>query len=131
LAQGEQPELIDALDLAGLLQRAGRELLVKGEVTVFAAASGYYFLNFSEDYSKGLTLFFRAQDNPSEFRPELLQPYVHKHVIVRGKVTIYRDRPQFIMKSLAQIQVQDAGPASNPIDLPKLREHDEGSVIRQ
>lgn len=105
---GRNGELLDPRDGAAMLKREGRPVKVKGRIVRFASATSgtYYYLNFDRDFRKSLSLTFRRADNPTEFRPELLQQYSNKVVLVEGTVTIFSGRPQILIKSLSEIQVQ-------------------------
>ena len=99
--------VLDPRDGAALLKREGRTVKVRGKIIKFAALGPYYVLNFTENYRLGLTLFFRPADNPTEFSSEEIKKYVDKTVVVEGQVTNYQGRAEIIMKSLAEIKVQD------------------------
>jgi len=113
-------EFLDPREGAALLKHEGQTVKVKGRIVRFATATKgtFYYLNFAEDFRTSLSLAFRRDDNPAEFRPELLQKYSGKVVVVEGKVTTFSGRPQILIKSLSEIQVQ----------APSLDGHWEGFV---
>jgi hypothetical protein len=104
--------LLDARDGQDLLQKIGQTVTVKGEIVAFGTSTSrtFHYLNFlDQNYSGALTLAFRIADNPVEFREELLRGYLNKTVVVQGMISEHRGGPQFLMKSLAQIQIWDEG----------------------
>ncbi len=107
-------EFLDPLDGAELLKHENQVIKVKGEIIRFAAAAStpMFFLNFSGNYRSSLTLLFRPDDNPTEFRPELLRAYVHKTVVVEGILVNFQGRPEIRMKSLADIKEVEGAPVS-------------------
>ncbi len=108
-AAGAALEVIDARDGDQFLKRVGQVVKVKGRVVRFGSATSthIYYLNFSENFRSGLSLVFFGDQNPVEFRPELLKSYVGKDVVVEGKITSYLNRPQLEPKSLNDIKIEE------------------------
>ena len=106
---------VDPLDTQELLKHVGKTVRVKGKILQYASGTtgNHLFLNFSQNYRAGMVLVFRRKDNPAEFRPELLRAFVNQVVIVEAKLTLYEGRPEFEIKSLAEIKkIEDDQPLS-------------------
>jgi eukaryotic-like serine/threonine-protein kinase len=105
-------EFLDPLAREDLLERAGHMVRVKGRVVRFGQArSGtWYYLWFAENYRASLRLSFHIADNPAEFRPEVLQAYVNKTIVVEGQMGVFNGNPDMNLKSVAQIKVLEDAP---------------------
>jgi len=82
----------------------GREVVVEGVIVRSYNSGRACFLNFHPDYQRYLSLVIFAADFAS-FPPEPEKHFLNKKVRVRGRVVIYRGRPEIILNSPSQITV--------------------------
>jgi WD40 repeat protein len=105
-------QIWDALDAPKLLSLEGKEAKASGRIVKFGSGSGLYFLDFAENYRSALVLAFQRDENPVEFRAEILKSYLNKDVVVRGKIINWKGGPEIAVHSLAQIEeIPNVAPA--------------------
>jgi eukaryotic-like serine/threonine-protein kinase len=105
--------VFDPTDITELLKRKGQRIKTRGTIAGFfqSRSGGVLILNYADTYSSALSLVFYQQDNPDEFRPELLKTYLHKLVFAEGEVSIYKEKsPQIVIRSLSQLRIEEASP---------------------
>lgn len=76
-----------------------------------ASAAGHFFYNFDRS---DLTLFcFKAvaETLPEEKKPSAL---VGKTIRVTGKLALYKDKPQIVIRKAEQIEIVKSAPAAAP-----------------
>ncbi|MCX8160366.1 MAG: OB-fold nucleic acid binding domain-containing protein [Candidatus Saccharicenans sp.] len=82
----------------------GREVVVEGVIVRTFNSGRACFLNFHPDYQRYLSLVIFASDF-SKFPSETEKHFLNKKVRARGRVLLYRGRPEIILDSPAQITV--------------------------
>jgi len=82
----------------------GREVVVEGAIVRTFNSGRACFLNFHPDYQRYLSLVIFASDF-NGFPPEPEKYYLNKKVRARGRVLLYRARPEIILNSPAQITI--------------------------
>ena len=97
----------------------GQTVTVEGVIVRTHNSGRACFLNFHPDYQKYLSLAIFASDfNRFPSQPE--KYYLNKKVRVKGRVLIYRGRPEIILSSPEQIKlVSGTGPTESPSDQMK------------
>jgi hypothetical protein len=101
------PEFFAPGDLSELREQIGREVVVRG-VPLLAGKNRddrVRYLNFSEDYSKSVSLVFFVEDQPEDFSLEKLDGFVGKTLEVRGTVQEYRGALQIRIRRLDQLRL--------------------------
>ncbi|MBI5576107.1 MAG: thermonuclease family protein [Deltaproteobacteria bacterium] len=85
-------------------RHAGKEIVVEGKLVRVHRAGKVLYLNFHTNWKKYLTVVVMGKDlRKFPKNPEAL--YKGKTVRVRGKVTMYKDRPEMIIRSPKVISV--------------------------
>ena len=93
-----------AWDLAG--DYIGRSMSVEGKITRTHNSGKACFLNFHNNWTRYFSLvifsnaYHRFPDKPEEF-------YLNKTVRVKGKIKMYRGRPEMVLNRSDQIEVID------------------------
>jgi|YNPBryunderm2012_1023409.scaffolds.fasta_scaffold00119_13 DNA/RNA endonuclease YhcR with UshA esterase domain len=97
----------------------GQTVTVEGVIVRAHNSGRACFLNFHPDYQKYLSLVIFASDfNRFPSQPE--KYYLNKKVRVKGRVLIYRGRPEIILSSPEQIKlVSGTGRVGSPSDQMK------------
>ena len=95
---------VGAGDVEALKARAGKETTLVGKVvSVFQPESrSIVLLNFARNYKDAATVGVKAEHFAAF--PDL-RGLEGKQVLVTGKVTLYRDRPQILIEKRAQVRV--------------------------
>lgn len=101
----------------------GQEVVVEGVIVRTFNSGRACFLNFHPDYQKYLSLVIFASDF-SRFPPEPEKYFLNKKVRARGRVLLYRGRPEIILNSPAQIMVTGELAASQGQELAALQDKD-------
>ena len=93
----------------------GRQAYVVGKVVRVGHAQRVHFLNFDQRRRDVFSVVIFG-DNLEEFQPSLESLYEGKLIRIRGNVSRYRDIPQIVATSPAQIEVINALPKfSTPV----------------
>lgn len=105
----EQPKqsMVAGLPLVEWTQAADfydREAIVYGRVVLTRNIGTYAFLNFHRDYRRNFTVVVRGKDfDAFPERPERM--YSDKLVAVRGKIVKYREKPEIVIESPADMVI--------------------------
>lgn len=95
----------ETIPYAEAAKHVGKEVTITGKVSrVSTIASGMTFVNFG---GRAFTAVARA----GTVDVEILKAYEGKDVEVTGTVELYRDSPQILLKSAADIRLPGAAPA--------------------
>lgn len=85
-------------------RRIGEDVVVEGKIVDTRNIGNVCFLNFHEDYQTYLTGVVAAENFASfPGAPERL--YIDKHVRIKGRIELFRGKPQINIASPAQIEV--------------------------
>lgn len=99
------PGNTETIPYAEAAKHVGKEVTITGKVSrVSTIASGMTFVNFG---GRAFTAVARA----GTVDVEILKAYEGKDVEVTGTVELYRDSPQILLKSAADIRLAEAAPA--------------------
>lgn len=93
----------------------GRTALVVGRVVRVGHTRRVHFLNF-DSRRRDVFSVVVFDDALNKFQPSLEALYENKIIRVRGQVSRYRDTPQIVVSSPAQISVLDKLPEFTPIE---------------
>ena len=85
-------------------RRQGEEIVVEGTIVRTHRAENAVYLNFHPNWKRYLTIVILAKDLPL-FPGNPETAYRGKRVRVRGEVTLYKDRPEMIVRSPGEITV--------------------------
>jgi DNA/RNA endonuclease YhcR with UshA esterase domain len=85
-------------------QHIGREIVVEGTVVRVHRGKKVLYLNFHPNWKKYLTLVVLGKDI-RKFPKDAETFYKGKKVRVRGKVTLYNDRPEIVIRSPKAITI--------------------------
>jgi len=85
-------------------RHAGEEIVVEGTIVRVHRAEKVLYLNFHPNWKRYLSLVIPAGDIP-RFPEDPGKAFQGKKVRVRGEVTIYKDRPEMIVRDPANITV--------------------------
>lgn len=110
-------------------QAVGREAAISGKIINVGSAGRVNFLNFDKDRPPKFTgIVFR--EDLENFSKPLVELYQGKIVRIRGFVTLFRDRPQIVIKRPDQIEILDALPevAEPPAGAEVAREVDPSRI---
>lgn len=83
---------------------AGQEVMVEGAIVRSFNSGRACFLNFHPDYQQYLSLVIFASDFP-KFPSQPEKYYLNRKVRVKGRILLYRGRPEIILNSPDQIEV--------------------------
>jgi hypothetical protein len=94
-------------DLEGLRPRLERRVVVAGKISGQGQSrkGTIFYLNFTKDFRKSVSLVFFANRGKSEFTKENLARYVGKKVRVGGLLSEYNGALQIQILTLEQIRV--------------------------
>jgi WD40 repeat protein/serine/threonine protein kinase/class 3 adenylate cyclase/DNA/RNA endonuclease YhcR with UshA esterase domain len=103
-----------------LKDKVGRHVTVVGKVESFQSGPSkkVKFLKLLEKGGEHLSLTFFTGGNPEAFPDEALAAYVDQEVTVRGKISLYQNKPQMILESLEGIYVIQRSAEKNPPEAP-------------
>lgn len=107
-----EDEIFSATDLAVLTERAGVDTIVEGVVqeTGTTQEGGITFLDLDAPKKRGFTAVIFRKDYDS-FALDF-GSLTGKTIRVRGPIEIFRDRPQIILRSPAQLEIiEETAPA--------------------
>ena len=82
----------------------GEEIVVEGTIVRTHRAEKVIYLNFHPNWKRYLTVVIHLKDLPL-FPADPEKTYKGKKVRVRGEVTIYKDRPEMVVRSPGDIKV--------------------------
>jgi DNA/RNA endonuclease YhcR with UshA esterase domain len=93
-------------------KKVGEQMTLRMEVKSAALRSGVCFLNSEEDYqdAKNFTLFLDKEALTKFKETKIDDPAAHfkgKTVQVKGKVKLYRDRPEIAISGPSEIEIVD------------------------
>jgi DNA/RNA endonuclease YhcR with UshA esterase domain len=105
----EPPKPIGPAEAA---KKVGEQVTLRMEVKSVALQSGVCFLNSEEDYqiAKNFTVFIDKEALQKFKEAKIDDPAAHfkgKTVQVKGKVKLYRDRPEIAISGPSEIEVVD------------------------
>jgi DNA/RNA endonuclease YhcR with UshA esterase domain len=91
------------------------KVTVKMEVKAANLREGVCFLNSQEDFkdAKNFTVFISKEALPKFREAKIDDPAAHfkgKTILVTGKVTLYREKPQIAVEGPDQIKVEEMKP---------------------
>jgi serine/threonine protein kinase len=103
------PEVLECSDTAGLLQRLGAGVRVKGTVQrIGESRSGeVLYVNFTGNSRADLSLVWFVSAESKEGIRSQLEPFVARTIIAEGVVSEYRGAPQIEISALRQLSLQD------------------------
>lgn len=95
---------VDAHDLDGLKAKSGQDGAFKGTVSgIYEPASGgILIVNFDQDFKKAASAVIRA---PGFSKFPDLKSLAGKEVLVSGKITLHRERPEIMLSELEQLKL--------------------------
>lgn len=96
----------------------GKVADVYGQIVDIGKTQRIRFLNVDDEKPARFT-FVIFEDNLKNFPDSLEAAYGGKLVRVRGKVSLYRDKPQIVLTSASQITVVDALPSASVLPATK------------
>ena len=85
-------------------RHAGEEIAVEGTIVRTHRAAKVLYLNFHPNWKRYLSLVILASDLP-RFPQDPEKAYKGKKVRARGEVTLYKDRPEMVIRSPEDISV--------------------------
>ena len=85
-------------------RRRGEEIVVEGTIVRTHRAEKVIYLNFHPNWKRYLTVVIHLKDLPL-FPADPEKTYKGKKVRVRGEVTLYKDRPEMVVRSPGDITV--------------------------
>ena len=85
-------------------RRVGEEIVVEGTIVRTHRAAKMLYLNFHPNWKRYLTLVIPAGDLP-RFPEDPAKAYQGKKVRARGEVTLYKGRPEMVVRDPADITV--------------------------
>lgn len=92
-------------------KHVGEEVIVNGKTSqIRTLPSGMTFLNFG---ARGKPGSFTAVARPGTVDAEKIKEFEGKAVEVSGTITLYKDSPQIVLKSDADIRLRTAAPAED------------------
>ncbi len=110
--QTETDELPAPIDPTEAASKINEEVRVQMKVNSASIRSGMCFLNSAENFKdeKNFTIFI-SREVMAKFKEKMVDdPAAHfkgKTIVVKGKVTLYRDRPQIALSEPAAIKIRD------------------------
>ncbi len=82
----------------------GEEIVVEGTIVRTHRAEKVMYLNFHPNWKRYLTLVILVKDLPL-FPADPEKAYLGKKVRVRGEVTLYKDRPEMVVRDPGNIRI--------------------------
>jgi endonuclease/exonuclease/phosphatase family metal-dependent hydrolase len=89
--------------------QVGKMALVSGQVIGVASVGRITFINFDDQRPRRFEAVI-FEDNLANFPKPPAEMYDGKIINIRGRVSVFQDRPQIVITSPAQIEVLDALP---------------------
>ncbi len=87
----------------------GREAIVHGKIVMTRNIGDYAFLNFHPNFRTNFTTLIRSKDFKA-FPTPPERMYSDKYIAVRGRVIKYRNKPEIVIESPAEIVTWAAAP---------------------
>lgn len=103
----------------------GKEVVVQGRIEATGRAKTLIFLNF--DRGRSFTAIIRKK-NESDFPKPPDAMYMGKLVQIRGRISVFRDKPQIEVSSPDQVKIVDAPGETRAADQPAVRHDFDGTA---